>query len=100
MTREELERSIQEIGTLEDVAQIRDRLVALQNNVSKDYDELATLKTSNQELIANNEALRSANMKLFLQVGAKSTEEDPTDPQPNEALTYDSLFNEKGEITL
>lgn len=100
MTREELERSIQEIGTLEDVVQIRDRLVTLQNNVSKDYDELATLKTSNQELIANNEALRSANMKLFLQVGANTKEEDQPDTQHEEALTYDSLFNEKGEINL
>ena len=100
MTREELERSIQEIGTLDDVVQIRDRLVTLRDNVSKDYDELATLKTSNQELIANNEALRSANMKLFLQVGANTTEEDQPDTQHKEALTYDSLFNEKGEVNL
>lgn len=100
MTREEFERSIQEIGALEDVVQIRDRLLTLQNNVNVDYDELTTLRNSNQDLIANNEALRSANMKLFLQVGAKPNATDQTDPQPNEALTYDSLFNEKGEITL
>lgn len=100
MTREELERSIQEIGALDDVVQIRDRLVTLRDNVSKDYDELSKLQTSNQELTANNEALRSANMKLFLQVGANTKVEDPTDTQHEEALTYDALFNEKGEIKL
>lgn len=100
MTREEFERSIQEIGALEDVVQIRDRLLTLQNNVNVDYDELTTLRNSNQDLIANNEALRSANMKLFLQVGAKPRLEDQPDPQPHEALSYESLFNEKGEITL
>lgn len=53
------------------------------------------------ELTANNEKLRSVNADLFLKVGTiKTGASDPVPPQESDIpdITFESLFNEKGEL--
>ena len=67
--------------------------------ISTNFDNIESLNTANQELVHNNEQLRKANMKLFLQIGS---EPQPTpEPKPQEPPTrvpFADLFNEKGEL--
>lgn len=94
-----LER-IKTIGALEDVTEIREQLVQLSDDTSKDYDTLGELQTKHDTLLSDNEALRQANMKLFLRIGEKT---EPNTPQvdkekPVQKLEFKNLFNEKGEL--
>lgn len=78
------------------------------NGLSNDYESTqSTLETANanvQTLTQNNENLRAANTKLFLQLGSTPKPEDkpgkaPAQNSPEEKkLTFESLFNEKGEL--
>lgn len=52
------------------------------------------------ELTERNEKLRQVNADLFLKVGTVTPSPD-TEPEPERrgaALTFDALFNEKGEL--
>lgn len=64
---------ITEIGTCEDEVQRRQLLTDLSEECEKDYDMLSELTEKNKNLVTDNESLRSANMKLFLQVGESKT---------------------------
>lgn len=105
MKKSEFLEKIQSIGTLEDVVQIREQLATLSNDVSTDYDNIDTLTQQNQQLTQDNEMVRAANMKLWLQLGDdKSPEERQKDntgidqPEPKEIKdSYMDLFNKKGE---
>ena len=75
--------------------------------LSEDYgvvlDENATFKTSNEELTNKNDELRKANADLFLKVGNTSTENkkqtmDKKETEGEEIPSFDTLFNEKGEL--
>lgn len=78
----------------------------LLTQLSEDYDQVMTASEQATEnvatLTANNETLRQVNAKLFLKVGSIDNDPKPnpnTDPKPDEpALTFDGLFNEKGEL--
>ena len=91
----ELRNSFEDAESREGILnQISDEISAL-------YDANTTLTNSNSEYISQNEQLRAANMKLFLQVGAQAIE--PTVQQPAEdtvkqPLKFEDLFNEKGEL--
>lgn len=96
MTKDELNAAIQAIGTCEDEAQRRDLLAQLSENAGADYDQLAEITGERDRLAEDNEALRNANMKLFLRVGNPS-KEPPKEPE-NKDLKFEDLFNEKGEL--
>lgn len=74
--------------------------------LSEDYEQ--TLTTSEQAaanvqtLTANNETLREVNARLFLKVGSVEKPKDKPTPEPDkpcgEIPTFESLFNEKGEL--
>lgn len=74
------------------------------NTLQQEYSNIsATNKELNDkitQLEKDRENLRDANMKLFLQVGNKSTENNNNDKSTNEndKLSFDDLFDEKGEI--
>lgn len=58
-----------------------------------------------ETLTGDNENLRATNMKFFLKLGQQEEEQNKTDkPEDNndetlkETLTFDKLFNEKGEL--
>lgn len=98
MDKLELQKKITQIGTCEDVSEMREQLTQLYEECEPDYDRLTELETSNTTLQQDNEKLRSANMKLFLRVGDsnKPAKEDPDDDPPKRE--FKNLFNEKGGI--
>lgn len=103
MDKECLRSRIAEIGTCEDEAQRRELLTQLEEEASKDYDEFSSIKDRNEELIKNNEDLRSANMKLFLRMGSPKTPEEVArekgeEFQPEDKKEFKDLFDEKGNL--
>lgn len=80
----------------------------LMTELSEDYEktltDFETATKNNESLTEKNEKLREVNADLFLKVGvskapATTTENRTTTDNGNENLpTFDSLFNEKGEL--
>lgn len=104
MEREEFLTAINTIGTAEDDADRRSALADLSNNISGMFDDVKKAKETNDQLIAENEKLRSANMKLFLQVGEQKSSEDVKknntglDQSKETKKSFESLFDEKGGL--
>lgn len=100
MEKQDFLNRVTEIGKCDDDVQRRELLTQLSEEASKDYDAMATLTETNKTLTNDNEALRSANMKLFLRVGEtkEGNNGDSTKNNDEAPLTYDNLFNEKGEL--
>ena len=78
----------------------------LLTQLSDDYEAtlttLETAQTNIESLTTNNENLRRVNADLFLRVGETIKKPTPTEPKPVDSqenqLTFDALFNEKGEL--
>lgn len=98
MDKVTFQSKISEIGTCEDETTRRELLAQLQEEVNGDYDRLTELETSNSQLTSDNEALRSANMKLFLRVGDHKAPKDEEQEDVKEKREFKNLFNEKGGI--
>ena len=63
-------------------------------------NEHEKLSNSNADLVARNGELRKANSDLFMKVGGKPANDDISNndkQEVDEKLTFDGLFNEKGE---
>lgn len=95
-----LER-ITEIGTLEDMTDVREHLTELSTEVSEVFDNNETLTASNRQFEEDNEKLRKANMSLFLKVGEQKSPEqiqkDKTgiEPKPDkEKKSFDDLLKQ------
>lgn len=87
------------IGQLEDVAQMRASLAELTEEVSAVFDSNESLTQQNQQYVQDNESLRSANMRLFLQVGEQRQPEPPAPEPPKPTkLSFNDLFDERGNI--
>lgn len=102
MDKEQFLEFIKNIGTTEDDAQRRELLTQLSDSMTEIFDNNEKLINENNTYKDDNEKLRSANMQLFLRVGAKSKnkkEENPDgtqeDPEPRK---FEDLFDEKGGI--
>ena len=99
MTKQEFLDQITEIGKQEDAAQMRTMLATLSDDVSAVYDENENLTKQNQTFAQDNESLRSANMKLFLQVGEQRKQDDPQpEPPKPQKMSFEALFDDKGNI--
>lgn len=104
MDRETLLNAIQEIGALEDMAQIRVKLTEVSDEISKIYDENDSLTTANTKFEQDNETLRQANMQLFLRVGESKSQKDinknltGTSDEDKPKRKFEDLFDEKGMI--
>lgn len=78
----------------------------LLTNLSDDYEQTLTAheqaQNSVRTLTENNESLRAVNTKLFLRVGDTEKalhKEDKTPDKPKDEIpSFDTLFNEKGEL--
>lgn len=81
--------------TTDDTGEIANLLSDLYSGFTGRLNEVNKLSEANETLKSNNETLKEQNMKLFLKVGNQV--EPVTQPQ-NTKLTYESLFNEKGEL--
>ena len=99
MKKEELQKLFKEIGECSSIEDARSKIVDAQKEVEKDYDEHETILAERDSLKTDNENLRQANMKLFLQVGSKEDPEDKGKQDPaDEDLKYENLFNDDGTI--
>lgn len=98
-----LER-IKEIGTLEDMVEARTKLTELSDEVISVFDTNTDLENKNRQYLEDNEKLRSANMQLFLRVGADKTEEEiKTDKvgkteEEKAPRKFEDLFDDKGNL--
>lgn len=99
MNRQEMLDRIAEIGTREDLAELRADLAELSGQLAAVFDENENLTQQNQSYAADNETLRNANMRLFLQVGEQRKPDDPTpEPPKPQRMSFDALFDDKGNI--
>lgn len=99
MTRDELLAIITELGTIEDPAERRSKIVSITDEINSVYDSNESLTADKTKLEGDKKKLQEYNMELYLQIGSKKEEpkEDPKE-DPDENLTYDNLFNEEGEL--
>lgn len=105
MKREKLkEYTKQIIDNLSDISkitQILDELNTENDVLETEYEAVAEKQ---KQLVEDNENLRAVNMKFFLKLGEKATEdtsktqkeEEPGNDEPQ--LSFDKLFDEKGEL--
>lgn len=98
MNKAEFTERCQAIGTCEDEAQRRELIAQLITDGGNDYDDHAAAVTARDQAQADNEALRAANMKLFMRVGEQKEPDVNPNPQPPEKRTYNNLFDEKGRL--
>ena len=106
MTREELAKLIQELhgfSTPENQARTSEILTTISEGFENTLTASEQAQTRVSELTANNETLRDVNAKLFLKVGSKPSEpiadpEPPKQTEPDAPISFDTLFNEKGEL--
>ena len=96
MDRETFLNSITDIGTLEDITEVRAKLSELSDEVLNVIDLNSELSESKTKLEQDNEKLRATNMQLFLKVGEQKKPDDLE--KPKERRSFKNLFNEKGEI--
>lgn len=97
MKPEEFNAKIKQVmENLSDQAQVSTLLTELSDVYGTKIAETATATQTSQQLTADNEKLRQANMNLFLKVGETKTPEkaqtQDTTPQ------YADLFDEKGNL--
>jgi regulator of replication initiation timing len=94
------------LGNLNDQGKVSEILQDFRTDYTGTLTEHANLSTSVEELTRNNESLKNVNNKIMLQLGDVSSivgkekeqkEEQEKEEQENE-LTYENLFNEKGEL--
>ena len=100
MEKQDALKRITEIGKCDDEVQRRELLTQLGEELTKDYDSLALLTENNETLKKDNEELLRANQKLFQRIGADKEENHSNQNEENndKPLTYENLFNEKGEL--
>lgn len=98
MKKQEFTERLQAIGSEVDETQRRELIAALIDDGGADYDSFATTTEERDQLRTDNETLREANMKLFLRVGNPKQQKQDPGGEPAERLTYEKLFNEKGEL--
>lgn len=109
MTRDEHKQIVNQMLTMvsaENQAKASDLLTQLSEDYEQTLTGLETATASEKALKENNETLREVNAKLFLKVGQtdkklhedKPNEQEQQDDKPDSNLTFENLFNEKGEL--
>ena len=106
MTRDEhkaITNQLLQMVTPDQQAAASGLLVQLTDDYGGTLDSLERATADAAKLTENNEALRKVNADLFLRVGQtlpinpKETE-TPNEEQDEPKLTFDALFNEKGDL--
>lgn len=96
---------INKIGTCEDEAERRTLLDDFRNDITELCETEEGLEKQVNTYKEDNEKLRSANMKLFLQVGEQKTPEEEMETktgvhkeEEKPKRKFEDLFNEKGRL--
>lgn len=108
MTRDEHKNIVNQLLTMaspEQQAAASDLLTQLTDDYEKTLTDFESATANVTQLTANNETLRQVNAKLFLKVGEtdknmnnhQNTQNNDKDGNENQ-LTFEALFNEKGEL--
>lgn len=99
MTHEELLTLVSEIGTCEDPAERRAKLTQVTDEINLIHNSNEELTSSKTKLEADNKKLQEYNMQLFLKVGGqRDPNKKDNEETGTENLTYENLFNDKGEL--
>lgn len=104
MTREEHKAAVDSIMRMiasEHQAAASEILSGLTTDYEQTLTQHETAQSNVQRLTSDNEALRSANMQLFLKVGNTNptTPTNTTPETPEEKpLSFDDLFDENGGL--
>ena len=108
MTRDEHKAIVNQLLTMatpENQAAASDLLTQLTDDYEQTLTSNETLTASNETLTSNNETLRQVNAKLFLRVGETeknmnnhSTNTEQGNGGNENKMTFEALFNEKGEL--
>lgn len=98
MNRDELLQSLTELGTIEDAAERRSKIVAISGEINSVFDSNESLTASNTKLEEDKQKLQNYNMELYLQIGGKSPKKGDDPDSKTEDLKYENLFDEKGEL--
>ena len=104
MNKQEFLDAIKEIGTIEDDVERRTKLTELTDSISTIFDSNVDLMEKNKKFEEDNEKLRSANMQLFLRVGANKSEKEIQQDQTGQTeeekdpRKFEDLFDDKGNI--
>lgn len=88
------------MSNLSDQAIVSTQLAQITEDYPKVLTELETAKSTAEQLKADNEKLRQANMSLFMQIPQKKDEENRSSSSENKSPDNfdDLLFDEKGNI--
>ena len=104
MTREEHKKAVEKLlgmVSAEHHADASELLTTLSEDYETTLTTSETVASENANLKTNVEKLRKVNTDLFLKVGTP-TKAKPTEVEEKETdipdLSYDKLFNEKGEL--
>lgn len=106
MNLEDFLKKTQEItNNLSDQGFVTKELTEIYDEYKKVYEEKDQFSKINETLTNDNKKLKDYNLELFMQVGTqnKNIENEnknipgEKDPEENK-LSYDDLFNEKGEF--
>ena len=103
MDKDAFLEKIKEIGVLENEADIRVALTELSDKVTPIFDDKENLESENAKYKEDNEKLREANMKLFLQVGSKTPDEAKKETSGEDEKTprkFEDLFDDTGNLKL
>lgn len=73
MDKESFEQKIKELGTLESAEEMRAGLAELAEGINPVFDANANLTEQHESDVIEMEKIRSANMKLFTQLGSQKT---------------------------
>ena len=104
MTKEEYNDKVTSILDIEDRGERSAALDELRTAFFEEVEKRESAENTATELTAKNEGLMKANMDLFLKVGKEATgKEEPEikeepEKSPEELITVDDLFDEKGEL--
>lgn len=99
MKFDDVKKKIIAIGTKGTIEEVRADLTELTKELETDYKNHEAVTLERDNLKNDNEDLRSANMKLFKQIGSPEPEPEDKGKDPEvEDLTYENLFNDEGGL--
>lgn len=81
MDKETFESKIKELGSLESAEEMRAGLAELAEGINPVFDANANLTEQHNSDVIEMEKIRSANMKLFTQLGAQKTPQQTIEEQ-------------------
>ena len=102
MTREEFSAKCSEVlNNLDNRGEVSTMLDELRTAYYEVVEHGETVEAERDDLRARNDNLQQANMDLFLKVGKVATGEPEPEPTPEpeeEKMSFDDLYDERGEL--